>query len=134
MIHSLELKRRPRYLFSNGLDKFGSLDDVGAGQNAAHDQSQSSKATMGGWEGIYSNLSLMALYSCIELAAKNRKKKNAKPVRTIIVVAKALHCATQFGCCGGTTKRTIRFHYILCTRQVGYYCMLWIDGRCRINP
>jgi len=45
-------------------------------QNAAHNTSQSSKATMGGWEGIFSNLSLMALYSCIELAAKNCKKKN----------------------------------------------------------
>lgn len=45
------------------------------GQNSAHDTSLSSKATMGGWEGIYSNLSLMALYSTIELAAKNRKSR-----------------------------------------------------------
>lgn len=50
------------------------------GQNSAHDTSLSAKATMGGWEGIYSNMSLMALYSCIELAAKNRKKKDPKPV------------------------------------------------------
>ena len=32
------------------------------GQNAAHDTAASSKATQGGWEGIFSNLSLMALY------------------------------------------------------------------------
>lgn len=54
------------------------------GQNSAHDTSQSSKATMGGWEGIYSNLSLMALYSCIELAAKNRKKKVKKQDKSMI--------------------------------------------------
>jgi hypothetical protein len=54
------------------------------GQNSAHDTSQSSKATMGGWEGIYSNLSLMALYSSIELAAKQRKKKAKKPDKSMI--------------------------------------------------
>jgi len=54
------------------------------GQKAAHDTSQSSKATMGGWEGIFSNLSLMALYSCIELAAKNCKKKNPKLDKSMI--------------------------------------------------
>jgi hypothetical protein len=50
------------------------------GQNSAHDPSQSAKATMGGFEGIHSNMNLMDLYSCVELAAKNRKKKDAKPV------------------------------------------------------
>ena len=45
------------------------------GQNAAHDTAKSSKATTSGWEGIFSNLSLMSLYSCIELAAKHRRKK-----------------------------------------------------------
>eukprot|EP00937_MAST-01D_sp_MAST-1D-sp2_P007221 g7221.t1 len=54
------------------------------GQNSAHDTSQSSKASVGGWEGIYSNLSLMALYSCIELAAKNRKKRNPRPDKSMI--------------------------------------------------
>ena len=54
------------------------------GQNAAHDASASSKASMGGWEGIFSNLSLMALYSCIELAAKNRRQKNPKPDKSMI--------------------------------------------------
>ena len=54
------------------------------GQNSAHDTSQSSKASMAGWEGIYSNLSLMALYSTIELASKNRKKKNPKKDKSMI--------------------------------------------------
>jgi kinesin family protein 5 len=54
------------------------------GQNAAHDTSQSSKSTHSGWEGIFSNLSLMCLYSCIELAAKNRRKKNPKPDKSMI--------------------------------------------------
>ena len=54
------------------------------GQNAAHDAAASSKAAMGGWEGIFSNLSLMALYSCIELAAKNRRKKNPKPDKSML--------------------------------------------------
>ena len=54
------------------------------GQNAAHDSAHSSKSTMGGWEGIFSNLSLMCLYSCIELAAKNRRKKNPKPDKSMI--------------------------------------------------
>ena len=43
-------------------------------QNSAHDTSQSSKASTAGWEGIYSNLSLMALYSTIELASGGVKK------------------------------------------------------------
>mmetsp|Transcript_70881 Transcript_70881/g.147724 ORF Transcript_70881/g.147724 Transcript_70881/m.147724 type:complete len:205 (-) Transcript_70881:97-711(-) len=54
------------------------------GQNAAHDSTQSAKATMGGWEGIFSNISLMALYSCIELASQNRRKKNPKPDKSMI--------------------------------------------------
>jgi hypothetical protein len=54
------------------------------GQNAAHDTRLSSQATAGGWEGIFSNLSLMALYSSIELAAATRKKKNAKPDKSMI--------------------------------------------------
>lgn len=55
-------------------------------QNSAHDTSQSSKATVGGWEGIYSNLSLMALYSTVELAAKSRKSraKGAKKDKSMI--------------------------------------------------
>jgi hypothetical protein len=35
-------------------------------------------------EGIYSNLSLMALYSCIELAAESRKKKVSKVDKSMI--------------------------------------------------
>ena len=55
------------------------------GQNAAHDTSQSSKSSASGWEGIFSNLSLMCLYSCIELAAKERKKKGTpKPSKSMI--------------------------------------------------
>jgi len=54
------------------------------GQNAAHDSAHSSTSTQGGWEGIFSNLSLMCLYSCIELAAKNRRKKNPKPDKSMI--------------------------------------------------
>jgi kinesin family protein 4/21/27 len=45
------------------------------GQNAAHDTSKSSKSTEAGWEGIFSNLSLMALVSCIDGASALRRKK-----------------------------------------------------------
>ena len=54
------------------------------GQNSAHDTSQSTKATEGGWEGIFSNLSLMTLYSVVELASKNRRKKNPQPDKAMI--------------------------------------------------
>ena len=46
-----------------------------AGQNAAHDTKQSSKATEAGWEGIYSNMSLMAMLSSVGEATKRRKAK-----------------------------------------------------------
>ena len=51
-----------------GSERFG-------GQNAAHDTKLSSKATEGGWEGIYSNLSLMALLSTVGEASTKRRKK-----------------------------------------------------------
>jgi hypothetical protein len=46
------------------------------GGNSAHDQSKNAKSTMGGCEGIYANLCLMALLSSIELATNLRNKKN----------------------------------------------------------
>ena len=44
------------------------------GQNAAHDSSQSSKSTQGGWEGIYANLSLSGLMSAVDIVSKHRLK------------------------------------------------------------
>lgn len=44
------------------------------GQNAAHDPSKSSKSTASGWEGIYSNFSLMALMSVVDEAASARAR------------------------------------------------------------
>ena len=48
------------------------------GQNAAHDESKSSWSTASGFEGIYSNLSLMALTSCIKSASEMRRKNARK--------------------------------------------------------
>eukprot|EP00943_MAST-04B_sp_MAST-4B-sp1_P006135 g6135.t1 len=48
------------------------------GGNAAHDSSKSSKSSMGGWEGIYANLSLSSLTSAVEQAAKQRHPGNGK--------------------------------------------------------
>ncbi|GMH80375.1 hypothetical protein TL16_g08521 [Triparma laevis f. inornata] len=48
------------------------------GQNAAHDESKSSHSSMGGCEGIYSNLSLMALTSCVKAASDLRRKSVKK--------------------------------------------------------
>eukprot|EP00501_MAST-03F_sp_TOSAG23-6_P001167 GSMAST32.ASY1.ANO1.1211.1 assembled CDS len=76
---STECVRESRLQF---FDLMGSERFVG--QNAAHDTSKSSKATMSGWEGIYSNLSLMELYSSIELAAKNRYRKKPKEDKSMI--------------------------------------------------
>lgn len=47
------------------------------GANSAHNQSTSSKSTMGGFEGIYANLSLSSLISAVELATAERKKKDS---------------------------------------------------------
>jgi hypothetical protein len=44
------------------------------GNNAAHEETKSSKSTDGGWEGIYANLSLSSLLSVVEGAAANRRK------------------------------------------------------------
>jgi hypothetical protein len=43
------------------------------GPNAAHDTTKSSKATMGGCEGIFANLSLQALMTGVELSATYRR-------------------------------------------------------------
>ena len=49
------------------------------GPNAAHDTTKSSKATMGGCEGIFANLSLQALMTGVELSATYRRStKNKK--------------------------------------------------------
>ena len=40
------------------------------GNNAAHDTSKSSKASKGGWEGIYANLSLSGLMGAVDAAAR----------------------------------------------------------------
>ena len=48
------------------------------GDNAAHDSTQSSKSTEGGWEGIYANLSLSSLMAAVEGAAKARRAKTKK--------------------------------------------------------
>ena len=49
------------------------------GANAAHDTSKSSKATMGGWEGIYANMSLSSLTDAVRTAAKARRSTGSKP-------------------------------------------------------
>ena len=69
--NSLSLKiRQSRLQFFDlmGSERF-------AGQNAAHDTSKSSKSTTAGWEGIFSNLSLHALMSAIDVAAEARRTK-----------------------------------------------------------
>ena len=57
------------------------------GANAAHNSAQSSKSTMGGWEGIFANFSLMGLTESVRAAATMRrkvKKGKGKPLRTMI--------------------------------------------------
>ena len=48
-----------------------------SGQNSAHDPKVSSKSTEAGWEGIYSNMSLMALLSTVGEATRRRKRTAA---------------------------------------------------------
>ena len=50
------------------------------GNNAAHDASKSSKSTLAGWEGIFSNFSLMGLGEAVREAAEARRK-GKKPMR-----------------------------------------------------
>lgn len=61
------------------------------GANAAHNSAQSSKSTMGGWEGIFANFSLMGLTESVRAAATMRRKVKkgkgegkGKPLRTMI--------------------------------------------------
>lgn len=56
------------------------------GQNAAHDTAQSSKSTMGGWEGIFANMSLTALMSAVEAAAQARRAKKKGAVIDSVMV------------------------------------------------
>ena len=48
------------------------------GGNAAHNTGASSKSSMSGFEGIYANLSLSALMSAVEQAAKQRRRGSNK--------------------------------------------------------
>ena len=64
-----ERVRESRFQF---FDLMGSERFKGA--NAAHDTSVSSKATMGGWEGIFANLSLSSLMESVRSAAVARRK------------------------------------------------------------
>jgi DnaJ-class molecular chaperone len=61
------------------------------GGNAAHNSAESSKSTMGGWEGIFANFSLMGLTESVRAAATMRRKAKkgkgkgkGKPLRTMI--------------------------------------------------
>jgi len=49
------------------------------GANAAHDTGASSKATTGGWEGIFANFSLLGLLEAVRAAAAGRRSKK-KPL------------------------------------------------------
>ena len=51
------------------------------GGNAAHNTTSSSKSSMGGWEGIYANLSLSALTSAVDQASKQKRSKSGKSKR-----------------------------------------------------
>lgn len=56
-----------------------------AGQNAAHDTRASAKSTEAGWEGIYSNMSLMAVLSCVGEATRRRvSKKGGKATDAMV--------------------------------------------------
>jgi hypothetical protein len=48
------------------------------GANAAHDTGASSKASAGGFEGIYANLSLSSLMAAVEDASKQRRANTKK--------------------------------------------------------
>ena len=59
------------------------------GDNAAHNTSKSSKSTMGGWEGIFANLSLSGLMADVKSAAEFRRKgkkgKAANPMLSFVL-------------------------------------------------
>ncbi|XRB14822.1 kinesin motor domain-containing protein [Pseudoscourfieldia marina] len=55
------------------------------GGNAAHDEKQSTKSTMSGFEGIYANLSLSALSSAVEAAAEMRRSKKKRSIDSAMI-------------------------------------------------
>ena len=80
------------------------------GNNAAHDTSKSSKASKGGWEGIYANLSLSGLMGAVDAAAKVRRaRRGGKPDKSMgsfchtaaaaLFLSMAAHAALYSICC-----------------------------------
>jgi kinesin family protein 15 len=59
------------------------------GENTAHNEKASTKSTMGGWEGIFANLSLSGLLSAVDSAAIQRRrgsnKKYANPMLDMVL-------------------------------------------------
>ena len=55
------------------------------GGNAAHDEKHSTQSTMGGWEGIFANLSLSALASAVDAAAQQRKTGKKRSIDSAMV-------------------------------------------------
>ena len=95
------------------------------GGNAAHNTGASSKSSMGGWEGIFANLSLSALMSAVEQAAKQRRrgsnKKQANPMLDMSLtdllsgsfrghaITAMVTCVSQAPRNGGETYLTLKY-------------------------